>query len=108
MISVGVEAVHDESGEEALLAKFSDGGWEIDVRAPASELLILRDIRTFDWDTRRPAKVGICAGASAFWCSDGKTATILVGHDDEAWDVAVSVPVEVIDDLVRQIDPQAN
>lgn len=106
MISVDVEAVHDESGEEALLAKFSDDGWELNVRAPAPEFLTLRDIRMFDWDTRRVAKVGTCAGASAFWCSDGKTATILVGHDDETWDVAVTVPVEVIDDLVRQVDPQ--
>ena len=104
MTEVVVEIEPDASGDALVLAKFSNDGWEVNVRAPASELLALRDVRTFDWDTRRAVKIGVCAGASAFWCSDGRTATILVGHDDEAWDIAVSVSVEVIDNLVRQIE----
>ncbi|WP_148613049.1 hypothetical protein [Nocardioides rubriscoriae] len=102
MISVDVDTTYDDSGEE-ILAKFSDENWEVNVRARASEFLTLSDIRSFDWNERRATKVGRCAGTNVFWCSDGKTATIMLGHDDETWDVAFSLPVEVIDDLVRQV-----
>ena len=105
MIGVQVETVLDDAGEESLLVKLSDDGWELNVRAPATELLALRDIRAFDWDGRRAVQVGVCAGASAFWSSDGATATILIGQDDETGDVAVSVPVEVVDELVRPVLP---
>lgn len=94
----------DEFGHELVTAKFGGDSWELNVRAPAIELLILRDIRDMDWKTRRSVKVGTSAGASVYWCSDGKSATIMVGHDDETWDVAVSVPIELVDDLVRQVD----
>lgn len=107
MTSVHVEADDDESGESWLLAKFSDTSWELNVRAPASDFLMLRNIRTFGWETRRAVKVGVCAGASTFWASDGETATLMVGEDDETWDVAVSLSVEVIDDLVQQVARQA-
>ena len=106
MISVDVEMTYEDSGEESVMAKFSDDSWEVNVRARASEFLILQDIRTFDWNERRAAQVGRCAGADAFWCSDGRAVTIMLGHDDETWDVAVSVPVEVIDDFVRQVLPR--
>ncbi|MEO5662757.1 MAG: hypothetical protein ABIR39_05695 [Nocardioides sp.] len=105
MTHLDVEYESGSAGAEAAaVAKFSDDRWELNVRAPASEFLTLRDIRTFAWDRRNVARVGSCAGASVFWCSDGQTATIMVGQDDESWDVAVLVPVEVVDDLVRQME----
>jgi hypothetical protein len=47
--------------------------------------------------------VGRSAGASVFWSSDGEVATILVGQDDETWDIAVSVPVTLVEDLVQTV-----
>ena len=84
-------------------AKLSDDCWELNVRASASEFLTLRDIRTMDWDSRRVANVGTSAGANVFWCSDGEAVTIMIGQDDETWDLALSVPVGLVDDLVRQV-----
>jgi hypothetical protein len=101
---VSVDRGLDEFDHEFVAAKFGGDSWELNVKAQATELLMLRDIRTMDWETRRSAKLGTSAGANVYWCSDGKTATIMVGHDDETWDVAVSVPVELVDDLVRQVD----
>ncbi|MEV0291875.1 hypothetical protein AB0H36_47825 [Kribbella sp. NPDC050820] len=34
----------------------------------------------------------------------GKAATIMIGHDDETWDLAISVPLGLVDDLVRQVE----
>jgi hypothetical protein len=101
---VDVDIALREAGEDVVNAKFSDDQWEINVRAQASEFLALREIRTMDWNSRRAAKVGTSAGAAVFWCSDGEAATIMIGHDDETWDVAISVPLGIVDDLVRQVE----
>ena len=89
---------------DLVIAKFTDDGWELNVRARASEFLTLRDIRAMDWNSRRAAKIGTSAGAGVFWCSDGAAATIMIGHDDETWDLAISVPLGLVDDVVRQVE----
>jgi hypothetical protein len=38
----------------------------------------------------------------AWWSVDRDSLTVLVGEDDEAWDVAFSVPVAILSDLERQ------
>jgi hypothetical protein len=34
---------------------------------------------------------------------NGPTASILIGSDDETWDVALAVPVEVVDRIVELV-----
>jgi hypothetical protein len=101
-LSVDIE--RDESGNEIVCAKFSDNDWELNVRALRSRFSALRSIRTQDWNSRSVVAVGVSAGADVFWSSDGAIATIMVGQDDETWDVAVTVPVDLVDDLVRRVD----
>jgi hypothetical protein len=45
---------------------------------------------------------GTCAGTPVFWTADGEVATILIGPDDETWDVAVPVPVEVVEQIAAK------
>ena len=97
------ELVIDVDLDGVVTAKISADGWELNVRAQASEFLRLRDIRSVDWNSRQAAKAGRSAGAGVFWCCEGDVATIMVGHDDEVWDLAVTVPVAIVDDLVRQV-----
>lgn len=104
MLQVDVDIALDESGQDLVNAKFADDQWELNVRARASEFLTLRDIRAMEWNSRRVAQVGTSAGAGVFWCSAGETATIMIGHDDETWDLAISVPLGIVDDLVRQVE----
>lgn len=101
---VSVDSGLDEFDHQFVTAKFGGDSWELNVSAQATDFLILRDIRNMDWNARRSAKLGTCAGGNVYWSSDGTTATIMVGQDDETWEVAVSVPVELVDDLVRQVD----
>lgn len=104
MPDLDVDVVLDETGAELVSAKFSDAGWELNVRAPASDFLSLRNVRTMDWATRRVRAVGESAGARVFWAADARTASILVGHDDETWDFSVTVPLEIVDELVRRVE----
>jgi len=76
---------------------------EVNVWASANDFLKLRDIRSANWDSRRSVCVGRAAGSPVWWCSDGETATLLIGPDDETWDMSLTVPVEVVDEIVAQV-----
>jgi hypothetical protein len=94
----------DWADEQPLVcAKISDVAWELNIRAGRSEFDSLRHVRQADWNERRSLGLGSVAGSSAFWTyADGRV-TVLIGHDDETWDVAIDFPVEVVDDLLAAL-----
>jgi hypothetical protein len=88
-------------GEPILVAvKLQTSRWELNFRATPAELAGLGAIRDADWTTRRSLQVGECAGARVHWSASGDTVTIMVGDDDELWDVAVTVALGTVDELV--------
>src|SRR5690242_12532940 len=97
------DVVVDADVDGFVNAKVADHDWEINVRAEASAFLALGDIRKADWNARRSIQAGRSAGADVFWSSDGDGVTIMIGVDDESWDLAVTVPVGVVDELVTQV-----
>lgn len=105
MVDVTLEVLADAAagttGSGPVVAvKLQSPDWELNVTAPAADLARLRDIRTADWSARRSLAAGRCAGATVFWAmgEDGAV-TVLVGHDDETWDIAVGIPVAAADEI---------
>jgi hypothetical protein len=90
----------DGRGQREAAVKLATQAWELNIRAPLTEFMRLRDIRDANWGVRHSLAVGTSAGASVFWASSEGEATILVGHDDETWDMAVTVPLAVVDEIV--------
>ena len=84
---------------DGCVVKIQADSWEVNISASADELLKLRDIRSADWDSRAAISAGRTTGRPVSWCSDGENATLLIGHDDETWDIAVTVPLAVVDEL---------
>ncbi len=79
--------------------------WELNVWAPLADLVRLRDIRDADWAARRSLAIGTCAGASVYWAmrewgTRQAEVVILIGHDDETWDIAVGIPLSTVDAIV--------
>lgn len=103
MADVAVEAEVDVHGRRIACAKISSGDTELNVRAAASEFAALGSIRSANWTARQTLAIGTSAGAPVYWASDGDNASILVGLDDETWNVAVNVPVHVIDRMVELV-----
>ena len=101
MAEVVIEAEVDEEGRTVACAKIANGEWEVNIRATPQEFAALSSIRTAAWASRHSIRVGRSAGAAVFWSCEGPTASILIGSDDETWDVAVEVPVEVVDQIVE-------
>jgi hypothetical protein len=82
--------------------KLQSPTWELNFRATPEELAGLDSIREADWATRRCLDIGKSAGAPVHWSVAGETATITVGHDQETWDIAVTVPIATVETIVAK------
>jgi hypothetical protein len=92
------------SANGGILVKIQALAWEVNVRSSADDLRKLKDIRSADWDQRRSVQVGASAEASAFWSCRGDEVTLMIGHNDETWDVAVTFPVAIVQAIVKDLD----
>jgi len=80
--------------------------WELHVYATPEELVELRSIRDADWDERRSLHIGKCLGVPVHWSVVAATkgvATILIGPDDETWEIAITVPITTVDTIVAEV-----
>ncbi|RCG31722.1 hypothetical protein DQ384_09270 [Sphaerisporangium album] len=96
-----VDVTLDDSDGSTVVVKLQTETWELNIRAPLADLARLHDIRQADWASRRSLAVGTCAGSPVFWTANEDQATILIGHDDETWDIGISLPIETVDEIVR-------
>jgi hypothetical protein len=94
-----VDVTLQRSGDSLLMVKLQSATWEVNIRASAEDLGRLADIRDADWETRRSLRVGTSAGAPVHWAMSDDQAVILIGHDDETWDIAVTVPVTAVEEI---------
>jgi hypothetical protein len=93
-----------EPEDAGVLLKLQADGWEANVHASAGELLLLSDIRSASWDERRSIQAGESAGARVYWTAgEGDQANLMIGEDDETWDVSMAVPYTVIDQVVQAL-----
>jgi hypothetical protein len=93
-----------EPEEAGVLLKLQADQWEANVHASADDLLRLSDIRSASWDERRSIQAGRSAGARVYWSAgEGDDANLMIGEDDETWDVSVTVPYTVIDEVVQAL-----
>jgi len=91
-----------EPEDASVLLKLQADEWEANVHASAEELLLLANIRSASWDERSSIQAGESAGARVYWSAgEGDHAKLMIGEDDETWDVSVAVPYAVIDQVVQ-------
>jgi hypothetical protein len=95
---------NDRDRPALLLVKLQAPGLEFNFRASPSELEHLRGLLGEDWTTRRSLHLGQSAGAPVHWAIDGDTVTVMVGHDDETWDIAIQIPVGTVERIVAEVD----
>jgi hypothetical protein len=93
-----------EPNDDRLALKLQTDEWEVNVYASADDLLKLREIRTADWSQRRSIQAGESAEATAFWANVGDAAALMIGQDDETWDISVSIAFDVIDQMLDEVE----
>ncbi|MEQ4714757.1 hypothetical protein [Nonomuraea sp. B19D2] len=96
-----VDVTLEESDDQLALVKLQADTWELNIWAPMADLVRLHEIRRADWEARHSLAVGTCANARVFWTVSEDQAVILMGPDDEAWDIAVTIPMTAVDEVAR-------
>ena len=89
-----------------LAVKFQTDAFEVNVRASVSDFMRLSEIRSSDWSQRRSIAAGESAGAPVFWASVDDHVALMIGHDDETWDVSITLPFDLVDRMVREVAGQ--
>ena len=96
---------YDES--DGLLTVSADGV-SLLIRIQRSDLQVLAGIPSAWWLQRRSIAAGTALGNPVFWCRDEEApdiAVILVGRDDETWELALHVPLHLVIGLATSGGP---
>jgi hypothetical protein len=94
-----VDVTLNEAAGSAVVMKLQTPTWELNIEAPVADFVRLHGIDDADWNERRSLAIGTSANAPVHWAISGEQATILIGHDDETWDIAVTVPVTTVHEI---------
>jgi hypothetical protein len=93
----------DSDRDAGLAVKLATDEWEVNIYGSVDDLLCLSEIRSAKWDERQSIEAGESAGARAYWASVGDHAALMIGRDDETWDVLLTVPFDVIEEVLREV-----
>lgn len=69
------------------------------IRIERTDLGSLAGITSAWWRERRSIAAGTALGNPVYWCRDEEardTAVVLVGRDDETWELALRVPLDLV------------
>jgi hypothetical protein len=102
MADVSLHLISDDGEPTMVLVKLQAPDWELNFRATPEDLAGLGTIRDTDWAARRCLHIGESAGSPVHWAADGQMTTIMVGQDDETWDIALNVPTTAVDEIVAE------
>jgi hypothetical protein len=104
---VTVDVDYSYEGEKRLYAvSLSTDTWLALIHIPPEDAARLSEVTSRSWD-EGSLRIGESAGASVFWSVNGEddkdTVVLLVGHDDETWDISFAVPAATIDEIIAAI-----
>lgn len=100
-VSVAVEA--ERKGKNvSYVVRLQSEVFELNIHIPAAEVEELKLVPSTSWD-EGSMQIGESAGAPVFWSTEDGVVALLIGEDDEDWDIALSVPVAVIEQILEGI-----
>lgn len=96
--------VADRYEDGGVAVKISMPQFEISVWIPQEEVSNLEQVRTTVWD-KGSLRIGKSAGEAAWWSADlqEQTLSIVIGHDDETWDVGATLPLATLDLILTEV-----
>jgi hypothetical protein len=100
-VSVTVEAERKPK-QVSYLLKLQAEVFEVNIRIPQAEVEELKLVASSRWEDGS-MQIGESAGAPVFWSTEDGVVAILIGEDDENWDIALSVPLAVMDTIIDAI-----
>jgi hypothetical protein len=89
-------ADYDEQDE---VLSLSGQSFLVRIRIPPAELISLSGVSGATWEDRKSIKAGEALNNPVFWCrstDDPTVVMVLVGADDETWELALEFPADVL------------
>ena len=100
--SISADLAHDGT-VECVLLKVGCALFEANFWIPLQDLAKLKEVRSRPWAERSSA-IGRSAGVLVFWSFDAGQVSVLIGQDDETWDVGLTLPDHVFAEILAEID----
>lgn len=102
-MDVSVEVKVERQGKaKVYLLTLQAEVFELNVRIPENEAHEFSLVASSRWEDGS-MQIGESAGAPVFWSTEEGVTAILIGDDDEHWDIALSVPVATVDAIIQAI-----
>lgn len=76
---------------------------ELNILIKLDEIDLFSEVVSASWDKRRSILIGECLGAPVHWCSTSEDVSLLVGDDDETWDIAFTLPKSILQDIQQEL-----
>ena len=104
---VTVDVDYSYEGEKRFYAvSLSTDNWLALIHIAPEDVGLLNDVPSRSWDDGA-LRIGDSAGASVFWANNGdedkETVVIMIGHDDETWDITFAIPAATIPEIFKAI-----
>lgn len=97
-----MEITVDEADDRPVW-KISSETIEVNVYFHEGDVSRLLDVSAADWNARKSIQAGTSAGQKVWWSCDSGIVTLLIGHDDESWDIAVTgIAIDLVTDAASQ------
>jgi hypothetical protein len=92
--------------QECYAVKISAPIFEFNVIFAPAEVARLARVRQTPWLTGA-LEIGRSAGSPVWWSvdeDDSPYLSILIGHDDQTWDIGFTLPLTTLDSVLREIE----
>ena len=104
MHSVSIDEGFGADGASCFFIKLQGPECEVNVTTSARELEELRAVGSARWLDRKSLRIGQCLGTPVFWSLQDGRLSVLVGPDDETWEVGYSAPESIVTALLQEMD----
>ena len=81
----------------------SSDQWEFNIWLTEMDITTLKAVRPGSWAERESLRCGIAARAPVFWSTHDGNLTLLIGDDDEAWDIALTLPDSTLTVILKDL-----
>ena len=104
---ITVDVDYSYEGEKRFYAvSLSTDTWMVLIHIAPEDLGRLNDVAATPWD-EGALRIGDSAGAPVFWSASAEDDTgavaIMVGQDDETWDISFAVPAATIGEILEAV-----
>ncbi|PIE50523.1 MAG: hypothetical protein CSA38_02690 [Flavobacteriales bacterium] len=63
-----------------------------------------KNIEEYKWENRNSIKAGKTLDSDVFWSFQEGRVTILIGQDDECWEVGINISLELLSNIIKQCE----